>query len=233
MAIGELRALPIGRGQIGKVKYIPVGVQSRGGRGIPSSVIKTGVKLPQMECVQQPKEKFQPSVSILREELEQVAPIISQNPFLKNDQKRLSKMKSLLPSFRALKEREASDGREEEDDVDEKEHSLQRDYLKQELDQVLKGIRKMGSEEDEGNNHQLDSDVEDSRVDTVDMCLEDENKDESKASDGSDFRASEDSDVSHAFGDISDTNIEAEDNINNEDNREDNSDNTLEEMSAL
>ena len=57
MAIGELRALPIGRGQIGKVKYIPVGVQSRGGRGIPSSVIKTGVKLPQMECVQQPKEK--------------------------------------------------------------------------------------------------------------------------------------------------------------------------------
>ena len=56
MAIGELRALPVGRGQIGKVKYIPVGLQGRGGRGIPSSVIKTGVKLPQMETVQQ-KEK--------------------------------------------------------------------------------------------------------------------------------------------------------------------------------
>ena len=53
MAIGELRALPVGRGQIGKVKYIPVGVQVRGGRGIPSSVIKTGVKLPQFEDVTQ------------------------------------------------------------------------------------------------------------------------------------------------------------------------------------
>ena len=62
MAIGELRALPVGRGQIGKVKYmgmvkyIPLGVQVRGGRGIPSSVIKTGVKLPQMEDGKQ-KEK--------------------------------------------------------------------------------------------------------------------------------------------------------------------------------
>ena len=53
MAIGELRALPVGRGQIGKVKYIPVGMQGRGGRGIPSSVIKTGVKLPQLEDVKQ------------------------------------------------------------------------------------------------------------------------------------------------------------------------------------
>ena len=49
MAIGELRALPVGRGQIGKVKYIPVGSQVRGSRGIPASVIKTGVKLPQVE----------------------------------------------------------------------------------------------------------------------------------------------------------------------------------------
>ena len=53
MAIGELRALPVGRGQIGKVKYIPVGMQGRGGRGIPSSVIKTGVKLPQLEDMKQ------------------------------------------------------------------------------------------------------------------------------------------------------------------------------------
>ena len=59
MAIGELRALPVGRGQIGKVKYmgmvkyIPLGVQGRGGRDIPSSVIKTGVKLPQFEDVEQ------------------------------------------------------------------------------------------------------------------------------------------------------------------------------------
>ena len=51
MAIGELRALPVGRGQIGKVKYISMGVQGRGQRGIPSSVIKTGVKLPHLEDV--------------------------------------------------------------------------------------------------------------------------------------------------------------------------------------
>ena len=83
----------------------------------------------------------QPSVSLMMEELEQVVPTISQNPFLKNDQKRLSKMKSLLPSFRALKERETTcEGKEdiEEESVDEREHSIQRDCLKQELDQVLK-----------------------------------------------------------------------------------------------
>ena len=49
MTIGELRALPVGRGQIGKLKYIPVGSQVKGPRGIPASVIKTGVKLPQVE----------------------------------------------------------------------------------------------------------------------------------------------------------------------------------------
>ena len=84
----------------------------------------------------------------MTEELHLVAPTISQNPFLKNDQKRLSKMKSLLPSFRALKDREAFDARKEEKDeeemVEEREHSVQRDYLKQELDLVLKGIREMG-----------------------------------------------------------------------------------------
>ena len=66
----------------------------------------------------------------MMEELEQVVPTISQNPFLKNDQKRLSKMKSLLPAFRALKERQTSDeGKEDigEESVDEREHSVQRD----------------------------------------------------------------------------------------------------------
>ena len=65
MAIGELRALPVGRGQIGKVKYIPVGVQGRGGRGIPSSVIKTGVKLPQLEAVKQ-MEKVRETAACLQ-----------------------------------------------------------------------------------------------------------------------------------------------------------------------
>ena len=53
MAIGELRALPVGRGQIGKVKYIPAGLQGRGGRSIPPNVIKTGVKLPEIETGKQ------------------------------------------------------------------------------------------------------------------------------------------------------------------------------------
>ena len=48
MTVGELRALPVGRGQIGRVRYLPVGGQQVGGRGIPSSVIKTGVRLPQV-----------------------------------------------------------------------------------------------------------------------------------------------------------------------------------------
>ena len=34
----------------------------------------------------------------------------------------------------------------EEESVDEREHSIQREYLKIELDQVLKGIREMGDE---------------------------------------------------------------------------------------
>jgi len=229
MAIGELRALPVGRGQIGKVKYIPVGLQGRGGRGIPSSVIKTGVKLPQMETVQQ-KEK--PSMSILREELEQVAPTISLNPFLKNDQKRLSKMKSLLPSFRALKEREASDESEVEEVLNEREHSLQRDYLKQELDQVLKGIKKMGSEEDDEDSSD-NSEGEDDHGNTDDMEMENEKNEESKFSERSSSVASQESDITLAFEDKENNNEDIENDTDNEDNPEDISDNTLEEMSAL
>ena len=81
----------------------------------------------------------------MRAELEQVVPTISQNPFLKNDQKRLGKSKSLLPSSRLLKEQEPLDETNEEIVV-EREHSVQRDCLKQELDQVLKGIIEIGSE---------------------------------------------------------------------------------------
>ena len=73
----------------------------------------------------------------MKEEMEQVVPAISKNPFLKNDQKHLGKMKSLLPLFKA---REPKDEKLEEH-VEEREHSVQRDCLKQELDKVLKGIR--------------------------------------------------------------------------------------------
>ena len=51
VAIEELRPLPVVCEQIGRLKYIPVRVQVRGRRGIPSSVIKTGVKLTQLEAV--------------------------------------------------------------------------------------------------------------------------------------------------------------------------------------
>ena len=48
--VGELRALPVGRGQIGRVKYLAVGRGKVGrGKDIPQSVIKTGVKLPQLQ----------------------------------------------------------------------------------------------------------------------------------------------------------------------------------------
>ena len=84
-------------------------------------------------------------MSLMRAELEQVVPTISQNPFLKNDQKRLGKSNSLIPSFRALKEKEPLDESKEEI-VIEREHSVQRDCLKQELHQVIKGIKEIGSE---------------------------------------------------------------------------------------
>ena len=84
-------------------------------------------------------------MSLMRAELEQVVPTISQNPFLKNDQKRLGKSISLIPSFRALKEQEPLDESKEEI-VIEREHYVQRDCLKQELDEVLKGIKEIRSE---------------------------------------------------------------------------------------
>ena len=49
MAEGEMKLLFVG--QSGKVKNILARVQGRGGRDIPSSVIKTGFKLPQLEDV--------------------------------------------------------------------------------------------------------------------------------------------------------------------------------------
>ena len=39
----------MGRGQIGKVKYLEVGRAGGRGPSIPASVIKTGVKLPQLQ----------------------------------------------------------------------------------------------------------------------------------------------------------------------------------------
>ena len=158
----------------------------------------------------------------MMEELEQVVPTISQNPFLKNDQKRLSKMKSLLPAFRALKERETTgEGKEdiEEESVDEREHSVQRDYLKQELDQVLKGIREMGDEGDVEKHDEGSSD-KDIKVELEDMKSEESIITDFEPCERSTSRISDASDITLAFDDDTEE-------------HEDVSDNTLEEISAL
>ena len=87
-------------------------------------------------------------MSLIREELDQVTPTISQNPFLKNDKKRLNKMKSCVSNFGSADAREQSNQRKDKADKieDDKVNSVQRSHLKQELDLVLKGIRDMGDE---------------------------------------------------------------------------------------
>ena len=158
----------------------------------------------------------------MMEELEQVVPTISQNPFLKNDQKRLSKMKSLLPAFRALKERETTgEGKEdiEEESVDEREHSVQRDYLKQELDQVLKGIREMGDEA-VVEKHDKGSSDKDIKVELEDMKSEESIITDFEPCERSTSRISDASDITLAFEDATEE-------------HEDVSDNTLEEINTL
>ena len=137
-------------------------------------------------------------------------------------------MRSLLPSFRALKERQTSDeGKEdiEEESVDERVHSVQRDCLKQELDQVLKGIREMGDEGDGENRDEEAREKEDNPVDikveSEDMNFEESNNTEVEPCERSESRSSAASDITLAIGD------------NTEEQEEDVSDNTLKEMSAL
>ena len=141
-------------------------------------------------------------------------------------------MKSLLPSFRALKEREISDEGKvdneeenvEEESVDEREHSVQRDHLKQELDQVLKGIREMGDEGDVEKHDEAFSDKEDDpagiKVELENMNGEECINSEVEPCERSTSRISDASDITLAFEDATEE-------------HEDVSDNTLEEMSAL
>ena len=137
-------------------------------------------------------------------------------------------MKSLLPSFRALKERQTSDeGKEdiEVESVDERKHSVQRDYLKLELDQVLKGIREMGDEGDVENHDEEASGKEDNPVDikveSEDMKFEESTNTEVEPCERSASRISAASDITLAIED------------NADEQEEDVSDNTLEEISAL
>ena len=72
-------------------------------------------------------------MTFVKDELGQMVAAISKNLFLKKDQKNLNKMKSLNHCPRATKGREASDERAEEP-VEERELSVQRDCLRQEVD---------------------------------------------------------------------------------------------------
>ena len=96
-----------------------------------------------------------------------MTPTISQNPFLKNDKKRLNKMKSFISNFGSSDAREQSNERKENGDkvVDDREHSLQRSHLKQELDLVLKGIMNIGDEAQQEVTHYNDEE----EVDIVDI----------------------------------------------------------------
>ena len=167
-------------------------------------------------------------MALMREELEQVVPTISQNPFLKNDQKRLGKLKSVLPSS-CVKEQESSDETKERIVV-EREHSAQRDILKQELDHVLKGIKdtedtciKDINDEPLENVADKISDIDITSTDNedcADVSLEENDSTEKDISERSPSRVSESSDVTIALED----DIEKEEDIG---------ENTEEEISAL
>ena len=118
------------------------------------------------------------------------------------------------------------DGKEdiELESVDEREHSVQRDYLKQELDQVLKGIREMGDEGDVEKHDEAFIDKEDDpagiKVELENMNGEECINSEVEPCERSTSRISDASDITLAFEDATEE-------------HEDVSDNTLEEISAL
>jgi len=143
MTIGELRALPVGRGQIGEVRYLPVGVAPRGrgrgnvGRDVSASIARIGVKLPMVGQHQESKGVE----NMAREELDSLKPDISENPWVRNDVKRnklLEKMKSFVPRP------DGGDDLVSLDVADSERNTVQREHLKRELDEVLRGIRQMG-----------------------------------------------------------------------------------------
>jgi len=144
MTIGELRALPVGRGQIGEVRYLPVGVAPRGrgrghgGRDVTASIARIGVKLP-LVGQHQEKKGFD---SMVKEELDSLKPSISENPWVRNDMKRnklLEKMKNFVS-----RGEEISSSLETSGAPDDERNSVKREDLKRELDEVLRGIREMG-----------------------------------------------------------------------------------------
>ena len=162
--VGELRALPVGRGKIGRVKYLEVGraVGRDRGPAIPASVIKNGVKLPQVghgTILQEDEEKvgsemwwtelvntwhIQPSLLQMRQELEQINSNIAENPFMKNDMKK----KDNSGTETAVEKETHPDNSSPE--LEREVKSVQKDDLKKELTQVLKELRKSDDEYEEG-----------------------------------------------------------------------------------
>ncbi|XP_023326924.1 uncharacterized protein LOC111700285 [Eurytemora carolleeae] len=145
MTIGELRALPVGREHIGELRYLPVGVApTRGpgrgrGRDVTASIARIGIKLPQVEQIQETRV-----VSVPKEELESLKPIFSENPWVKNDYKR-NQLIEKLRIFKSGTDEETDSAPEVDPDAPEVDrNSVKRTQLRRELDEVLRGIREMG-----------------------------------------------------------------------------------------
>lgn len=183
MTFGELRTLPVGRGQIGRIKYVSVGRgkivqgvghgQTSANANIPSSVLKNGVKLPQIQPSQIKQETVEkPFLTQMKQELDQIAPTISENPFMKNDRKKKgdlpqqSETNSLTPS--SIESRSVDDSLPYDDDL----QALKKDDLKRELCTVLEGIRKTEDINDEDED-EIEVDQNDISEDTEDSLLSD------------------------------------------------------------
>lgn len=183
MTFGELRTLPVGRGQIGRIKYVSVGrgkiVQGVGhgqaAASIPSSVLKNGVKLPQIQPSQIKQENVEkPFLTQMKQELDQIAPTISENPFMKNDRKKKEDvpdvpLQSEATSFMTINNepRFTDDSLPYDDEI----QASKKDDLKRELCTVLEGIRK--SEDITQNEDEIRVDENDISEDNEDSLLSD------------------------------------------------------------
>ena len=80
----------------------------------------------------------------MKQELDQVAPTISENPFMKND-----KMKKLPESYRkSIQENFESNPENSDFSIDDELQALKKDDLKRELCSVLEEMRKNESKEE-------------------------------------------------------------------------------------
>jgi len=172
-------ALPVGRGQIGRVKYLAVGRAKPGqGRGggqgphIPPSVIKTGVKLPQLQPPPGHHAADKPYLVQMKQELDQIAPTISNNPFMKNDKRKKAPDVDTAVAQAAFENEIENSPATMEDKI----HEMQKNDLKRELNNVLKGIRRKDDNEvidqyaDAETGEGDTSDIEDDESSSLGSC---------------------------------------------------------------